>query len=93
MLLVDSKKVTLKKRYQKILNLSPALNGTFVFLGMAGFRQDCLTHVNGDGDVIAEIIFGKNMDSFGMLSDRQVMVLETRKSCILVWDLSNHEKI
>ena len=30
------------------------------------------------------------MDSFGMLSDRQVMVLETRNNRILVWDLTNH---
>lgn len=49
MLLVDKKEVQLKKRYQKILNLSPALDDTFVFLGIAGFRQDCLTHVDRNG--------------------------------------------
>ena len=36
--------VNLPKEYQKILNLAPALNGTFVFLGILGFRRDCLTH-------------------------------------------------
>ena len=28
-----------------------------------------------------------------MLSDRQVVVLETRRSCILVWDLETHHQM
>lgn len=90
MLLVDSRKVTLPKVYQKVLNVSPALDGSIVFLGIAGFRQDCLSHISGDGKLLGEIIFQENMDSFGLLSDREVMVLETRKNSILVWNLETH---
>ena len=87
MLLVDSKHVKLPKIYQKLLNVSPALNGSIVFLGIAGFRQDCLSHIGADGQLLGEIIFQENMDSFGMLNDREVMVLETRRNVIMVWNL------
>ena len=39
-------KVNLKKQYRKILYLYPALNNTYVFLGVAGLRQDCVVHVD-----------------------------------------------
>ncbi len=52
MLLVNSHRVELKKTYQKILYLYPALNDTFVFLGVLGLRQDCVTHVDKNGKVL-----------------------------------------
>ena len=87
MLLVDPKKVTFKKKYQKILHLTTAFNDTICFLGILGHRQDCLTHMNMAGQVLKQKIFTQNIDSFAMLSDRQVMVLQTRKNCITVWNL------
>lgn len=57
MLLSDSQHIKLPKRYLKVLNLCPALNKSIVFLGIAGFRQDCLTHVSHDGKLLGEIIF------------------------------------
>jgi len=45
-------KVILKKVYHKILYLYPAFNNTFVFLGMLGLRQDCITHMDKEGNVL-----------------------------------------
>jgi hypothetical protein len=70
MLLKNETKVNLKKTYYKILYLYPAYNNTFVFLGMVGLRQDCVTHVAADGTLLFEHIFPKPMDTAGMLSDR-----------------------
>jgi hypothetical protein len=92
MLLVDEKVAKLPKRYQKVLNICPAVNNSFVFLGMLGFRQDCLTHFDNE-KILAEKVFENNMDSFAMLSESEVMVLETRKSCFSVWNLETHEWI
>jgi|JI10StandDraft_1071094.scaffolds.fasta_scaffold1520513_1 hypothetical protein len=69
MLLIDKKHVKFTgKVYQKVLHLSTALNGTICFLGIAGHRQDCLTHMDANGKVIKEMIFTENIDSFAMLS-------------------------
>lgn len=88
MLLVDHKKVSLEKKYQKVLHVSTAVNDTIVFLGIIGHRQDCLTHVDAKtGKIIKEKTFSENIDSFAMLSEREVMILETRKNNILVWNL------
>ena len=57
MLLVDEKKYVLPKKYQKVLNVSPAIDNSIVFLGIAGFRQDCLSHVSAEGKLLGEIIF------------------------------------
>ena len=62
-------------------------------MGILGFRQDCLTHFDKNGNLLGEIVFEHNMDSFGMLSESEVMVLETRKSCFKVWNLENHTEI
>ena len=88
---VTTQNVRLPARYQKVLNICPALNNTFVFFGIRGFREDCLTHFDAEGKLIDEIIFEHNMDSFGMLSDREVLVLETRKGCISLWNLETHK--
>ena len=56
------------KKYQKVLNICPAINDTVVFLGIRGFREDCLTHFDKDGKLLDEIVFEHNMDSFAMLS-------------------------
>lgn len=53
MLLVDRKHVKFTgAKYQKILHLSTAINGSICFLGIKGHRQDCLTHIDANGKVI-----------------------------------------
>ena len=37
---------------------------------MVGLRQDCVTHVDKDGNLLFEHIFPKPMDAAGMMSDR-----------------------
>ncbi len=49
---VQTTKVNLRKSYYKILYLYPAFNNTFVFLGMVGIRQDCVTHLDAKGNVL-----------------------------------------
>lgn len=53
MLLVDRKHVKFTgAKYQKILHLSTAINGSICFLGIKGHRQDCLTHIDANGKVL-----------------------------------------
>jgi len=52
MLIKQTDRVQLPKTYYKILYLYPALNNTFVFLGLLGFKQDCITHVDKDGKIL-----------------------------------------
>ena len=77
MLLQDKTEVKLQKRYNKILYLSTAHNGTFVFLGMPGLGRDTLVHCDLNGKILYEHHFKQSVDSFGMLTDREAMVLET----------------
>ena len=84
MLLVDTQKFKFKKRYYKILYAAPALNNSLCFMGMRAFREDCLVHMSAEGEVLKETVFDDNTDSFGMLTDRQCCVLDTRKNHIVV---------
>ena len=93
MLLVDNKKFVLPKTYWKILHAAPAYDGHLCFLGMRAHREDCLTLISPNGkDVIKEKVFDENIDSFGMLTDRQCCVLETRRNQIVVWNLDTREE-
>jgi hypothetical protein len=65
-----SDKIALPKTYRKILYLYPAFNNTYVFLGVAGLRQDCVVHVDSKGKILFEHIFSVPMDTAGMISDR-----------------------
>ena len=49
---INTYNIKLPKRYQKVLNLCPAFDNTVVFLGIYGFRQDCLTHFTQDGNLL-----------------------------------------
>ena len=68
----------------------PAVNDTFVFLGMLGLRQDCITHMDSKGNVLFEHVFEKPMDALGMLSKHEAIVIETRGNNITVLDLLTH---
>ena len=76
-------KVNLPKQYRKILYLYPAFNNTYVFLGVAGLRQDCVVHVDETGKILKEHIFPVPMDTAGMISDREFILLETRSKWYL----------
>ncbi len=75
MLLSSEHTVQLKKKYFKILYLSAAFKDTFVFLGMPSTAKDVLVHCNKEGDILYEHRFEHNVDSFGMISDREVVTL------------------
>ena len=90
MLLQDRTEVKLQKRYNKILYLSTAYKETFVFLGMPGVGRDSLVHCDKSGKILYEHHFKHNVDSFGMLSDREAMVLETHDNKITTLNLENH---
>ena len=90
MLLVNNKKIKLEKTYQKVLNLYNAFNDTYCFLGMRGHRQDCVVHFDGNGKILFEHVFEKIMDSFGMMNEREAIMLETRENCITILDLEKH---
>ena len=67
-----------------------AYRDTIVFLGMPGIGKDCLVHCDLNGKILYEHNFKQSVDSFGMLSDREVMVLETHCSKITTLSLENH---
>ena len=90
MLLKSKATVKLQKRYQKILYLSTALKDTFVFLGMPSLGKDSIVHCDANGKILFERVFEHSVDSFGMSSQREVMVLETRENRISVLDLENY---
>lgn len=105
MLLKKSHSVKLPKTYYKILYLYPAMNDTFVFLGMRALRQDCITHVDKNGNILFEHVFSKPMDTLNMMTERQCIMLETRGKwymsaskdeeetgpCITVLDLDTYQ--
>ena len=90
MLLVDMKNPKLPRRYIKVLNISPAINNTFVFLGIKSFQTDCLTHFDSEKNLLAEKTFKYQIDSFAMLSESEVIILETRDNRFSIWNLETH---
>jgi hypothetical protein len=40
--------------------------------------NDCIVHCDQNGKILFEHTFANSVDSFGMLSEREVVVLETR---------------
>jgi hypothetical protein len=83
MLLKSETRVELPKTYRKILYLYPAYNNTFVFLGSVGLRQDSVTHVDANGKILFEHVFPVPMDTAGMISDREFIMVETRSKFYL----------
>ncbi len=75
MITKNETRVNLKTSYRKILYLYPAYDNTFVFLGSIGLRQDCVTHVDANGNVLFEHIFKVPMDAAGMLTDTEFIML------------------
>lgn len=57
---------------------------------MPGQGKDVLVHCSKEGKILFELNFEHNVDSFGMLSDREAIVLETRKNRVTVLNLDDH---
>lgn len=74
------KHIKFEKPFNQILRISTAINGTICFLGILESNEDCLTHMDGNGHIIKQKVFAESVDSFAMLSEREVMVLETRRT-------------
>ena len=76
-----------------ILYLSAAAKGTYVFLGMPSTGKDVLVHCNKQGQILYEKVFreGSNIDSFGMLSENEVAILESKENRITILDLETHK--
>lgn len=91
MLLSNKHHVRLAKRYQKILFLSTALKDTFVFLAVPSIGKESLVHSDKHGKILFEHVFPKTIDSFAMLSEREVIVAETRENRVSVLDLETHQ--
>jgi len=75
MLLSRKYEVKLTKPYLKILYLSVAANNTFVFLAMYDVGKDVLVHCSSSGQILHEYHFSGIVDTMGMLSDKEVIVL------------------
>ena len=71
----SSGKIKLPKAFRQILYLYPAFNNTYVFLGVASLRRDCVVHVDCYGKILFEYIFPVPMDTAGMLSDKEFILL------------------
>ena len=52
MLIQTRTKIIPEKSYHKILYLYPAANQTFVFLAMLGIKQDCVVHMDKQGNIL-----------------------------------------
>jgi hypothetical protein len=51
----------------KILKIYPALNDTFVFIGMYATGKDILVHCDKNGNILYDYKFTHNVDSLGMV--------------------------
>jgi hypothetical protein len=59
--------VKLNKKMFKILKIYPALNDTFVFIGMYATGKDILVHCDKNGNILYDYKFTHNVDSLGMV--------------------------
>jgi len=88
MLLSRKYEVKLTKPYLKILYLSVAANNTFVFLAMYDVGKDVLVHCSSSGQILHEYHFSSGIvDTMGMLSDKEVIVLQPQRNKIKTFKL------
>ena len=79
--------------YQKVLDACIALDNTLIFSGIKVHRKFCLTHCSKD-KVIAEHLFDDDgVDSWVMVSDRDLYGLIPSANTVIYWNLETHERI
>ncbi len=49
-----------------------------------------MTHMDKKGNVLFEHVFEKPMDAFGMLSEHEAIMIETRGNTLTILDLKTH---
>ena len=91
MILEKKYEFNLHKQFTKICYLYPAFNDTFVLLGLIVPRVDGIVHLDSQGKVLKVHRFKDPTDAIGMLSDRELIVAETRLDRISVLDLETYE--
>lgn len=61
----------------KIFYLMPAVDQTFVFVGMYAVGKEVFVHCDKEGKVLFEYKFTKSVDSLAMVERNKAIVLET----------------
>jgi uncharacterized protein YjiK len=75
---------------KKILFLYTAFNETFVFLALITERKDGIVHVDKQGKVLFQHFFEIPVESIAMMSEKEVVIAETRRNRLSVLDLEAH---
>jgi len=88
MLLKHSQTLTLKEEVRKVLCFSVAYNNTFVFVKVSRpGESESLVHADSDGNVLFEFSYNSIINMFGMLSEREVIVLDVSSLKIDIFNL------
>jgi TolB-like protein len=79
--------LTFKEPIKEIYQISVALNDTFVLLGTLG-----LVHLDAKGNMLwRKHLDGKQNNSFGMLDEKNVIVVDRVNQQIAIVNLESHE--
>ena len=88
MLLKESTSIKLEKTAMKVLCISTAFKNTFVMVRMDEPCQiETIVHFNAEGKSLWEHSYNDIIDMFGMMNDREVIVLNVPESRIEVLNL------
>lgn len=94
MLVRQEKKVQLKKEAQKILCFSTAYDNTYVFTRVdhPGARES-IVHADAEGHILFEHAYPEVINEFGMLNEREVIVLNVPENKIDVINLKEQKVV
>jgi hypothetical protein len=87
MIATETYQVNLTRTFQKVLYLSTALHGTFVFLAVESVGRNALYHCDNKGRVMFRHQFEHSVDSFTMPSRSEVVILYPSDNLIYHFDL------
>ena len=92
MLLKQTHELKLKRQSQKILCFSSAFNGTYVFSQVIKPGEtESIVHVNGEGEILFEHKYEDIINDFGMINEREVIVMDVPKSHIDIINLEDRK--
>ena len=88
MLLKDVNTIKFGKAWPKILKSSTAFNGTFVFVRMdKPGVEESIVHLDGSGKELYVRKYNDIIDTFGMINEKEVIVLNVPESKIDIINL------
>ena len=91
MLLKDETTITLQPPMMKILCASVAYEGTFVLVRMdKPSQEESIVHLDKNGKILFERTYKDIIDFFGMMNDKEVIVLNVPESKIDIINLQTH---